>query len=499
MGSCESKGNIPELTNRKESLEDDKINCPIKITETKNKNGRIKECILENSSPFEKLDSSLSNVLKSICKIKIRTINEIITGSGFLLKFNINQELFYCLISNEHVIRNDLIRNNNIIHISYDSEFQHANVKLESNKRYIKSFTDNDLDITVVQLLDEDKIPKEFFLVPESENIINNKLNNNRIYIPQYADGKELKNARGILKNIDNYEFSHSVNTKEGSSGSPIFLENCNKVIGIHTGASENKSENYGNFIYPVINFIRNELKDKYIIEKYIWENGAYYKGQVKNNLPNGKGKKYNPNGKIEYEGDFINGKFEGNGKYIFDDGEYYEGQWKNGLRSGKGIHYYSNGNIKYEGHYYNDKYEGNGKYINEDGESYEGQWKNGFINGKGIYYYSNGNIMYEGDFINCKREGYGKYNFKNGEYYIGEWKNDLRNGKGIEYYSNGKIKHNGYFINGKFEGNGKSILKNDESYEWQRKNGSRNGIEYDLIRNIKKKNNRIDDEFVGN
>jgi len=77
------------------------------------------------------------------------------------------------------------------------------------------------------------------FLVPESETIINKKLNNNRIYIPQNADGKELKNARGTLKNIDNYEFSHLVNTKEGSSGSPIFLENYNKVIGIHTGASE--------------------------------------------------------------------------------------------------------------------------------------------------------------------------------------------------------------------------------------------------------------------
>jgi len=164
MGSCESKGNITKLTNRKESFEDDKINCPIKIIETKNKNNRIKECILENSSPFEKLDSNLSNVSKSICKIKIRTIDKkIITGSGFLLKFNFNQELFYCLISNEHVIRNDIIRNNNIIHISYDCEFQHANVKFESNKRYIKSFTDNDLDITVVQLLDEDKIPKEFF------------------------------------------------------------------------------------------------------------------------------------------------------------------------------------------------------------------------------------------------------------------------------------------------------------------------------------------------
>ena len=59
----------------------------------------------------------------------------------------------------------------------------------------------------------------------------------------------------------------------------------------------------------------------------------------------------------IKFEGDFINGKFEGNGKYIWENGEYYIGQWKNGLFHGKGIEYYSNGNIKNEGNWINDKF----------------------------------------------------------------------------------------------------------------------------------------------
>ena len=50
-----------------------------------------------------------------------------------------------------------------------------------------------------------------------------------------------------------------------------------------------------------------------------------------------GKGIIYYKNGNIKYECDFINGKFEGNGKRIFKNGEYYIGQWKNGLRHGKG------------------------------------------------------------------------------------------------------------------------------------------------------------------
>ena len=53
---------------------------------------------------------------KSICKITIETKLEIIIGAGFLLKFYIDQEMFYCLVTNEYVIKNDIIQNNyNII------------------------------------------------------------------------------------------------------------------------------------------------------------------------------------------------------------------------------------------------------------------------------------------------------------------------------------------------------------------------------------------------
>ena len=34
--------------------------------------------------------------------------------------------------------------------------------------------------------------------------------------------------------------------------------------------------------------------------------------------------------GNIRYDGDFINDKYEGNGKYNYINGEYYIGKWKN-------------------------------------------------------------------------------------------------------------------------------------------------------------------------
>ena len=64
-------------------------------------------------------------------------------------------------------------------------------------------------------------------------------------------------------------------------------------------------------------------------------------------------------NGKIIYDGDFVNDKYEGKGKYIFENGEYYIGQWSNGQRQGKGAMYLSNGYMKYEGNFVNDTYEG--------------------------------------------------------------------------------------------------------------------------------------------
>ena len=58
----------------------------------------------------------------------------------------------------------------------------------------------------------------------------------------------------------------------------------------------------------------------------------------------------------------YINDYRDGYGKEIFENGEYYIGEYKNNLRHGKGTDYYSNGNINYEGEYSNGKKEGNGK-----------------------------------------------------------------------------------------------------------------------------------------
>ena len=443
---------------------------------------RRNESIIDHKKPFTELEPDISKrLLKEICRINIETREGlIIKGTGLILAFPIDLEFFYCLMTNDHVINNDSINENQIIYITYE-EFKSANIKLDKNKRYIKSFIDKKLDITVVEILDEDNISKKYYLFPELDIPVNDNLINSEIYIPQYIEEKKLKNAEGTIKDIiTNYEFSHLANTQPGSSGSPIFLKNNNKVIGIHKSGIKNE-ENFGDFIYPVINMIKEDIRKKnnngkYLDDKYIYNDGKYFIGETKNNVPNGKGIKYYKNGNIFYKGDFINGKPEGNGKVIYEDGVYYIGQFKNGLRSGKGILYYHNGNIMYDGDWVDNKPEGDGKDIYENGCYYIGQFKNGLRNGKGTLYYSNGNIKYEGDWVNNKSEGNGKDIYVNNYYYIGQFKNGLRNGKGTYYYSKGNIMYEGDWVKGKPEGKGKAIYENGFYYIGEFKKGLRNG-----------------------
>ena len=205
-----------------------KTNEHIKIEETMQSNEttrRVKECMIQ-SSPFEQVDRYISNVSKSICKIKIITNIGTIFGTGFLLKEYIVQELFYCLMTNEHVITKEMINQKIKIDIYYDSQSKFRNIELNTEERLIKEFTDIKMDITVIEIISKDEISKEYFLLPLIDYMNNyNQLIKKEISIIQYPKG-EMKYSYGKINSYEpEYEFSHNANTDEGTSGSPIFLK----------------------------------------------------------------------------------------------------------------------------------------------------------------------------------------------------------------------------------------------------------------------------------
>ena len=280
---------------------------------------------------------ALSKSLRSICKIAISSK----ISSGFFIKFFKGEEEFFSLMTNEHSITKELIEQRKTITIYYDSESIVKEIQLNPNERFIKEFnTDINIDATVIEIIPKDNIEKNYFLLPLLDYMdIFNELINKEITIIQYPLGGILCYSNGIIKEINNYELTHSAGTKKGSSGSPIFLKDSNKVIGIHKSGKKDNSENYGDFIGPIFNYFKYKLKFK-----IIFDNDDYYIGELINNLKQGKGIIYYKNGNIKYEGDFNDDKYEGNGKYINEKGDYYIGEWKNNKFNGKGKEYYYDG-----------------------------------------------------------------------------------------------------------------------------------------------------------
>ena len=169
-----------------------------------------------------------------------------------------------------------------------------------------------------------------------------------------------------------------------------------------------------------------------------------------------------------------------GNGKVKEYDGKlYFEGEYLNGKRNGKGKEFYLSGYLKYEGEYLNNKRNGKGKaylppfFRNKNGISgraleFEGdflndkKWNGTGYDGEGnkIYKLINGNgkvkeynligrLIYEGGYLNGERNGKGKeFNFFQERLkFEGEYLNGKRNGKGKEYWDNGELKFEGEYL----------------------------------------------------
>ena len=453
----------------------------------------------DTNNSLKKIDINLYDVCPSICKIVIGKA----IGTGFLIKLYKGGHELFSLLTNEHVIQKEMVDKTENITIFYKLEKNYININLNKSERFIECY--KNFDITIIEIKPQDKIKEKYFLVPDLETY---EFMNKEIYIPQFPGG-QLSNSEGMIMNIVNeFVIVHTARTDFGSSGSPIFLKNSKKVIGIHRGGDILLPVNYGTLISYLIqslsneNLIKNSLNiTEKKIYKLIYPNGEFYIGEILNGLKNGKGIQYYMDGKIKIDGNFVNDKVEGDGIYYYEDGEFYNGQWKNDLRHGKGKEYYKNGIIKYEGDFVNDKPEGSGKYIYLDGVFYIGQIINGLKNGKGKEYYKNGYIKYDGDWIDDKLEGCGTFYYEDGEKYTGQWMNNLRHGKGIIYYKNGNIKYDGYFANDKFEGHGKYVYEDGECYIGQWVNNLRHGkgIEYYKNGKIKYEGGWVNGKLEGN
>ena len=211
---------------------------------------RVNEVVTDSSEIIEvekEFNVNLHNVYESICKI-IYNNNH---GSGFLIRLPKDKKELYCLITNEHVIKKEMIDSKKTIDIKYKLMKKSIQIKLDLNERFIKY--DPTLDFTIIEV--GNLIKQKYFLSPYRDKV----KKNDEIYIIQYPGSDILSFSEGKIKKIENNELVYDASTKPGSSGIPILLKGTEEVIGIHKSGSEKRKENYGTLINSIIQCMQAE------------------------------------------------------------------------------------------------------------------------------------------------------------------------------------------------------------------------------------------------
>ena len=218
-------------------------------------------------------ESSSDYLLNSIVKIET---NDKKIATGFFMKVNINNRKINLLLTCNHVITKNLISQKASIKILYGKKIKETTkiIDLDFNKRFIRSF-EHPIDITLIEIIENDEIPEEKYLFPDL-NYKNgyNFYKGKDIYLAGYPSSETNKGERcissGEIKEIKNFEFSHSLDARKGSSGSPICLIDNKCVIGIHKQGDKIKPINYGTFIGWVLDELEKQITKEYdILSEY--------------------------------------------------------------------------------------------------------------------------------------------------------------------------------------------------------------------------------------
>ena len=243
-----------------------------------------KRITLPNEYPkmisYECTKKIMEQMERDICKIYAGA-NQ---GTGFFCKipFPDQNKMLPVLITNNSIINNDLLFERNAkIKIDIIEEEEIKEIIINKNRMI---YTNEEYDITIIEIKNEDNI-KSYLELDDAilNDILNNKNKNKKyinetIYILQYAENT-LSVSYGILDEINEdkkYNFNHKCRTSHGSAGSPILNLN-NKIIGIYKeNYNSNEQYNKGTFLnYPLKEFIEfnnknnNEMLLKEFNNKY--------------------------------------------------------------------------------------------------------------------------------------------------------------------------------------------------------------------------------------
>ena len=306
----------------------------------------IKERYIQNSLEpvsINSTDTILKQMKKCVCKIHIGGIK----GTGFFTKIPYKNDFLTVLITNNHVLGEDHIKDGKSISISLNNEETFKNIIIDSNR---KRYTNEILDVTIIEIKEnmdnisdflilDNQILDKYNLGPDENNIncFNDIYQNESVYILNYINGKEIFASYGLLNSITESRIDYKCNTDIGSSGAPILLLKSNKVIGIHYSCAKyNFSFNFGSLILkPIFEFqtipgnmlvIKQNNISKNIVNKYKNEININKEQNLNKNLLDIKIKNELTNIKFnEIQNNIIDSFEQKNVKHIYENINIFE------------------------------------------------------------------------------------------------------------------------------------------------------------------------------
>ena len=261
---------------------------------------------------IEKVEKILHQMKKSVFEIN----NFLSTCTGFFCKIKIDDHKeIIVLITALHGIENS-----KKMLLSNKEETMQINL---DDSRII--YKDDNVDISIIEIKPSDKINNPYCLELDEkyykENNVHN-YNNRPGYVLGYPCEKECTFSFGKIKVIENKNkayIKHFCSTIEGSSGSPIFMLDSLKCIGIHLQGG--KYNNSGEFLFSSVNSFINKYKKSYSainLEKIKFKNDQYNRN-IFNNPKNIKIKVVEDSGysNVEFYNPFVNKEINSFSSYL--------------------------------------------------------------------------------------------------------------------------------------------------------------------------------------
>ena len=169
------------------------------------------------------------------------------------------------------------------------------------------------------------------------------------------------------------------------------------------------------------------------------------YSGTLQDGLLQGRGTEYDEDGLLVYEGNFVDGLYDGTGSRYeagvlvyqgdfsagtangmgtaYSDGVMcYEGAFVNGLYEGEGTEYSADGSVRYKGSFAGGLYDGTGTRYLDNGDQIQAEFTAGAANGA-IQWYRSGKLWYDGGADDLTPDGFGTLYAESGDpVYAGEF-----------------------------------------------------------------------------